>query len=604
MKYLKQQNGYALLVTLLILVVFSVLGTTLMMFTLNGGSKNEVREDITQSADLSQKGIDLITTQINSELTTYLGINGRPRTEFVYQLENYLNNYLCSKNSPTTLSITGEYKVCIESYVNSFDENNEVNELKKLVTFKSVGTSGNSNRTLTSKIEIGAETAPEALRYAVGTNIDSADGLQDGEGNLLMHGGVEIKGDIKVDGNIVTSSSGYAYLGGQRWIPSLFPSALPLDGVESSRLFLGKKAYTINNVVDYDSHLIRNSFPSTSYTEKTNIDELFRTDASPLLVSREPVRSPIGITAQKPNFQYISTAAGVREINSGSDLTFSSEDRINDKVFLMHDYTQRVCVDEGWLSCRKYENKRFAGDNQTYIFEGTNSFKQASTNGSVEFKNTVSSFKNGLYIEGNLNIGNNSTSENVDNYSDVILDGPIYVNGNVNIKGADLLSNVLLYVNGNVTIEYSRINGKNLPNNKKGSLIILSKGNIKISNNSVNQDTPSYIKGFFYSESDFEMFGVGSNIKIDGGISARKIVLNAIRGRASNSKFTDAHIISYRNGWSTNYDYFEGTTEQAKRGSRLQVIYDDEIISTYSDLKQQEPVIYKVDPPLEKDRSY
>lgn len=605
MHYLKKQNGYALLVTLLIMVVFSILGTSLLMFTLNGGSKNEVREDITQSADLSQKGIDLITTQINSELTSVLGNNGLPRSEFLSVLNTTLNKYLCSKNSSTNTSTTGQYKVCIDSYVDSIDEKSEINDLKKLVTFKSIGTSGNANRTLTSKIEVGAETAPEALRYAIGTNIDSTDDLQDGEGNLLMHGGVEIKGDIKVDGNIVTSSNGYAYLGGQRWIPSIFPSALPLDGAESSRLFLGKKAYTINNTVDYNNHIIRNNFSVAGYSEKNNINELFRAGSSPLLVSREPIRSPIGITSQKSNFQYTSTSAGVTNIYTGSSRLISNVTSPTLKVFPSYRYIETYCVryyNSG--QCREFGERYNYNENGTFTFNGLNSFSQFSTNGNVIFDSTNTTFKNGLYINGDLSIGNNSTSENISNYSKVTLDGPIYVNGDVTIKGADLSSNVLLYVNGSVTIEYSRINGKTLANNKKGSLIILSTGNIKISNNSVNQDTPSYIKGFFYTEKDFEMFGVGSNIKIDGGISARKITLNAIRGRASNSRFANAYTISYSNGWTTNYDYFEGLSEQAKRDSRLQVIYDEEIISTYSDLKQQEPVIYKVDPPLEKDRSY
>lgn len=592
MHYLKKQNGYALLVTLLIMVVFSILGTSLLMFTLNGGSKNEVREDITQSADLSQKGIDLITTQINSELTTYLGTNGRPRTEFIFQLENYLNNYLCSKNAAAKTGTTGKYKVCIDSYVDSIDENNEVNELKKLVTFKSIGTSGNSNRTLTSKIEVGAETAPEALRYAVGTNIDAVDGLQPGEGNLLMHGGVDITGDIKVDGNIVTSSNGYAQLGGDRWIPSLAPSAKPLAGTDSSRLFLGKKAYFFTHSPTYSTHIAQSNFTNNSYLEKRNIEDLFRPGFAPELVSREPVRSPIGITSQKSNFQYSSNSTGVTRYNTGSSLSVNGESYLNTKIFLYHDYQKQVC---GWFSCNYVREN---GDNGTYTFKGTNNFLQTATNGNVVFDSTNTTFKNGLYVNGDLNIGNNSTSENIANYSKVTLDGPIYVNGDVTIKGADLLSNVLLYVNGSVTIEYSRINGKLLPNNKKGSLIILSNGNIKISNNSVNQDTPSYIKGFFYTEQDFEMYGVGSNIKIDGGISARKIVLNAIRGRAKDTNFTGAYKIPNR------ADYFEGVTEQANKDSRLQVIYDEEIISTYSDLKQQEPVIYKVDPPLEKDRSY
>lgn len=166
------------------------------------------------------------------------------------------------------------------------------------------------------------------------------------------------------------------------------------------------------------------------------------------------------------------------------------------------------------------------------------------------------------------------------------MDGPIFVNGDLTIRGADAEFNSIMYVMRDVTIEYSRINGLG----QNGSLIIFANGNINIRNNSVNQDEPSNIKGFFYSEQALEMFGVGSNIRIEGGISARRIVLNAIRGRASNQNFSGAQKI-------TNNDYFEGAQNQIGKLSRLQIIYDPEIINTYADIKSREPVIKNLDPP-------
>ncbi|EIM05626.1 hypothetical protein A1A1_14959 [Planococcus antarcticus DSM 14505] len=600
MNQLKNQQGYALLLTLGIVVILTILGASLLMLTSNGASKNEVRQDITRSSDLSQKGIDLVTTQVNSELISFLGENGRPRTEFTFQLERILNKYMCTESSSIPIQgETGTYKACIESYVDTVDSENLVNPLKKLVTFKSIGTAGDANREMFSKIEIGAATAPEALRYAIGTNIDTIDGLQNGEGNLLMHGGVEIKGDLKVDGNIVTSTNGYALLGGDQWIPSLAPSTLPLEGAKTARLFLGKNSYTFDEKTNYANHIIRSNFSTSTYSLKTNIADLFRPGNAPTLVSREPVQSPIAITDQKKNFEY-GNSSNVTVLNAGSNYTIADKSLSSSKVYLYHDFNGRYCYSQDWWgNCTNYSNvQRFYSETGTYTFTGTNSFKQASTKGSIKMVATDIKFTNGLYVEGDLSIGNNSTSYDVNRYSPVTIDGPIYVNGDLDIQGADLKSNALIYVNGEVNISHSRVNGKVLPNKKQGSLIVLSKGNIKISNNSVNYDDPSYIKGFFYSEKDFEMFGVGSNMKIDGGISARKIVLNAIRGRAKDDPFSGSYKIPGRN------DYFEGVAEQNKRNSRLQVIYDLEIISTYSDLKQQEPVIYTVDPPTEKERDY
>ncbi|WP_404337423.1 hypothetical protein [Planococcus rifietoensis] len=595
---LKKEQGYALLITLIILLVFSILGISLMTMTMNGIAKNDMRQDVTRSTDLSTKGIDLITNQINTDLIKYLGVNGKTREEFIFQLERVLDEYECSNPEKIELAgETGSSEMCVEEYTNTVDASGEENPLRKLVTFNSIGLSGNSTQNLTSKVEIGAALAPEVLKYAIGTNIDLSDGLQPGEGNLLLHGGSDIQGDMKVDGNIVTSNNGYAFLGQDRWIPSILPSAIPLTGANSARLVLGKGAYTFSQANNYASHLNTSDFSKGGYSRKANIQDLFRSGYSPEIVSRNPNESPIMISEQKPNFEYNSSQAGVTRLTLEEDRIVSNKKMDTSKIFLNHNYTERVCIRYNWFRCLEYDYRTVSGENGIYTFNGANSFRQAATKGSAVMTNTNTTFKNGFYVEGNLSIGNNSTSYDSSQYSKVTLDGPIFVNGDLTIQGADLSSNALIYVNGEATIEYSRINGKPLPQNKIGSLIILSKGNIKISNNSVNSNDPSYIKGFFFSEKDFEMYGVGSNMKIDGGISARRIVLNAIRGRASNSNFPGAYRIPNRN------DYFEGLNGQQSANSRLQVIYDTEIISTYSNLKQQEPIIYTVDPPTEVERS-
>lgn len=66
------------------------------------------------------------------------------------------------------------------------------------------------------------------------------------------------------------------------------------------------------------------------------------------------------------------------------------------------------------------------------------------------------------------------------------------------------------------------------------------------------------------------------------GISARRVVLNAIRGSAN---------IGYLK------DYFEPSTSQPSKNSRLQIIYDPEIMNTYSNLKAREPMVMSVDEP-------
>lgn len=592
MQYMKNQSGNTLLITLIILIVFSILGLSLMSLSISGLTKNEIRQDNVRSEDLSEKGIDRITQQINSELTQKIEeSNGLTRTNFINILNSTINKYKCTTGSPITDSSgkTGTYKTCIKEVKPTYEKGNPAveNELRKLIVFESHGISGNSTKTMTTEIEIGAESAPETLKYAVGTNINTKDGIQNGEGNLYMHGGVSVKGDFKVDGNIITRDRGYAYLNGEQWISSILPESIPTDGVPNSKIVLGKNFYTFNSNLSYSSHIANNNFSNSSYKKETDIKQLFREGSSPKIIIREPVISPIGITDQRANF-YLSN--GERFSTGLNSKKIANVNKPNSKV--IPTYTERECT-RWFIICVEYKNVE--KEDATFEMTGNNTFEQLSTIGSLEIENSNSTFKKGLYVGGNLQIGNNNTTYNPSNYSPITLDGPVYVKGNVNIQGANLKSNVLLYVEGDVNIQYSTINGKSLADKKEGSLIIFAKGQIKISNNSVNQDTPSQIKGFFYTEEDLEIFGVGSNIRIEGGISARRIVLNAIRGRASDSSFSGSQRI-------TSNSHFEGVAGQRSRQSRLQIIYDQDIIETFSNLKQPEPIIYKVEPPIVKER--
>lgn len=598
MPIISKQHGNTLLITLVILILFSILGLSLLSISISGMSKNEIREDNIQSQDLSEKGIDRITHEINSELTKKIEENnGLTRTNFINLLNTTVNKYKCTSGGSISdpNGKTGSYNACIKEIKPTFEKNKPTieNELRKSIVFESKGKSGDSTKILLTEIEIGAESAPETLKYAVGTNINKNDGMQNGEGNLYLHGGVTVKGDFKVDGNIITRNYGYAYLNGEQWIPSLLPESIPSDGSVNSKIVLGKDSYKQTSNTGYNNHINRNDFSGTTYNKTSDMKNLFSGEKVPKIVQRDPVVSPIGITDQAANFylrtgEYYSTG-----VNSDPIINVNKS---NSKI--IPTYTVRTrgeCISWWFLGCSEYKYNNIEKEDGSFEMNGTNRFNQFSTLGNLKILNSNSTFTKGLYVGGDLQIGNNNTTNNPNNYSNITLDGPIYVKGNVNIQGANLRSNVLLYVEGEVNIEYSTINGKQLTDGKQGSLIIFSQKQIKISNNSVNQDTPSQIKGFFYSEQDLEIFGVGSNIRIEGGISARRIVLNAIRGRASSQNFPGANYI-------TNSRYFEGEAGQKTRESRLQIIYDQEIIETFSNLKQPEPIIYKVEPPLVKER--
>jgi hypothetical protein len=69
-----------------------------------------------------------------------------------------------------------------------------------------------------------------------------------------------------------------------------------------------------------------------------------------------------------------------------------------------------------------------------------------------------------------------------------------------------------------------------------------------------------------------EIYGVGSNVEIQGGVFGRKIVLNATRGRVTpGSGYDDERT----NGL---YNFQSNQTQISPSKSRLRIIYNPELI--------------------------
>lgn len=227
LRFLKTKGGYTLVLVVLILALISVIGIGLMGLTSSGVQKNVVREDITQASQQAEKGLDHISLQIQQELKNVIK-NLDPRdaeykTKYQAQFTNLLSPYLCSDTGGSNLITKGDsqfnYSTCLDSIPVTEDT------LKEL-SFTSKGTADGEQKILHETMKIGAilYEYPEILNYAVSTH--------DG-GDLILTGGVEIKGDVKTGGNIVVSKRSYipytaewkiADEGATPWEASVYPA--------------------------------------------------------------------------------------------------------------------------------------------------------------------------------------------------------------------------------------------------------------------------------------------------------------------------------------------------------------------------------------------
>lgn len=603
----ENEKGYTLLLAVLIGFLFSIIAVSLISITASGTKNNTAREDQLQATSLSEKGITHISEYINASLRARLGNDGMLQDAFIKELNDELNQLDCETGESLEISSeTGDYKVCVKEY-----EDADM-PTKKKVTFESTGMVDGVEKTSYTTVLLGATGMPDALNYALGVHCKTGkcDDFE-GEGNLFLHGGVQIEGDFKVDGNIITSKKGYAYLNGEKWIDSLYPTIKPGPGSQSSKaeVVLGKEVYTFEGppptrVKDYANHISRTNF--SNYTKAThNLESAFT--HAPVITSRNPIRDEVSIEDYEELYKFNKDGADVL-INSARIRDEIHEDG---KVFpYPHEYRNGQCLrwEYVWfipVRCIEYEKievpihvnqfemygenafKNFATDKPLHIYAPNQNSKTEITIG----KHNEGSYQGGMYIGGDLTIGNTSiTEDDPSKFQDISISGNIFVDGDLTIWGANVDFNSIIYVTGDVEVQYSTINGMKNEDGTRGTLILFADGQIYFANNSVNQDDPSNITGYFYSNDKFEMFGVGSNIRIEGGISARRVVLNAIRGRAKNNRFDGSQRI-------TNNRYFEGVEGQAKRDSRLQVIYNPGVVGTYSELQLEAPIVRNVDKP-------
>lgn len=506
-----------------------VLGLSLMILTSSGIKKNEVRQDTVQSKDLADKGITYAVNDLQSYLEKTIKNTPMGKTQF-----NDLLNNTVKVTCPQNIIIPGEKNnktnVCIEKVEQISTV--EQDRYKRLVTFKSTGQVNGRDTIVRSKVIIGTDAIPDQLRYAVSTNKG---------GNLFLHGGVEIQGDIKTDGNLIIAKNATWMSGSTaKWEDSVGARIVKETKSVNPKIIMRDKdqmIYTIDgssSTVNYNSH-IAGSF-------NNNYGKI-----SPYLSNSAPL-------VEKKLFNTQNLAIVTKSLTPDNiNVITKVEDKINESA----DYNYY----DGDVSVTSTNNpiKNYTRDKTILIAKKE---KKSSFNFSCFCWKEE---ETGKYLKANLTINANSN---------INLRGSYYINGDLSITNTNLKSDAIIYVKGDVNIRDSTLMGID-PNS---TLIIFADGNISISNISEysSYNNPSTIKGFFYSNSDMIMYGVGSNIRLSGGISSRRLILTALRGDVSST----TKPISVQNKLdATGLPFYP---------SRLKVTYDENLIKQYTSFQRDE----------------
>lgn len=547
-KRLENEKGYTLILTVAVIVIFTVLGLSLLTLTSSGIKKNEIRQDNVQAQDLSDKGIKYAVNDIQLFLQNEIKNNPMGKTDFYQLLEDKIKPN-CSEGGGITIpgekqDQTKETKVCIDRV--EMVSNDEKDLYKRLVTFKSTGIVNGKTRITTSKVIIGTDAIPDQLRYALSTN--------DG-GDLYLHGGVEIQGDIKTDGNlIITRNAFWDYPESPNWEDSVGPRLIKDTKSITPKIIMkdSEKYIYLVQEKDYPNIFHADDF----FTNKNNFlnryTKLSPTDTN----TTDNLKKYIFNT---PNLSIVTRSLPADQIDVNTKIDEKNAGSVN------HYY------DELDISSNNSPTQDF-NRNDTILVDKKCRWGDDDYCG--EYGRT----------SGDMNIGNIFVKENLN------LKGTYFVDGDLTIHNVNLKSDALIYVKGDVEIKDSTLQGLN----HDSTLIIFANGNIQISNISEYSDCndPSTIKGFFYSKSNMIMYGVGSNIRLTGGISSKRLILTALRGNVSKHTHPTSNQESLTNG-------------QPTYPSRLKITYDEDLIQQYTTFMrdQQEEYITELNPPEYIERS-
>ncbi|MBD7963133.1 hypothetical protein [Fictibacillus norfolkensis] len=564
MKYVKSDRGNTLIIVLLMIVIFTIAGLSLISTTFNGVKKTDARETDIKSVELAEKGIDYLTILLETKSKNFINL---PTSDFNIALTNLLQNYevgsATAEFKPTSVIPTENNADTLKVKIyDRYKLTDNIEDLTQVMTLHSEATVNGKKKTLISTIKLGGKQTPEALDYALGSyNPQSSTNPDDG--NMFLHGGVSINGDLYVEGNLITRDQGFSIENGrERWIPSDFPSIEGADG-KKAHLILHKKLYTLDKTRPYYDHINETNFNKITYYSEVNTENVKNAfadyskvgrDFIPTVKKTNPNFTPINILGEKGKYYFTNTSGSISPVTTVTNCSF--------------------IVRRGITPCPGTPSSNIYANLSSTYFDGSYTLKRLSTKSDARFYNSVNNqwnkltFTQGAYIGGNLTIGDTSDVNggyNKDYYQKFEIDGPLFIDGDLTLRNAYVKFNSIVYVTGKTNIQYSRLEGiQKTTNTPETSLILFGKKDIHIANNNVYKDTPNVVRGFFYSEDLMEIYGVASNVEIQGGVFGRKVVLNATRGEVNST-------------W-LGIDYANNQKSISPDDSRLTIIYNPELI--------------------------
>lgn len=489
---IKNERGSTLLVVMLMMLVFTILGLSIISTTIGGAKRTEIREE-----------------QITDDLDAIRSL-GETIAYIKKTIEDDFN-----KGNPD-MSVGDYQRDIIE---NQLEDNPYGYHIEDISNHSDYKIEGGKDYTRVLQVTNGKYKQivyitgmPSFLKYAVGSR-----------GQLTLNGSTYIeKGNIYARNGLTLSNQAKYIFGGEYFVQdTTFPS---MANPDDSYLFIENENIEWCDYRDgscYSPNTPESKFETIGFFNPLNLGELKHgfdpnppvyakedtefVDVNILKTFREKLLSSGFVGSDDEDIKSIIKSGGshyVREINSFDDLDNDS----NIKSYLYIPSDDQNDEEEFYIDT----NKLLLDPSQWLVIDGD------------------------ITIE---NIGN----EQMEVAANILVSGDLTIRGNIAF-------NSTIYVSGSTKINNANITGLN-----NGELILMTQDELKIARINKFDSTVNSIKAYLYTNSDADVYAVGSFLHIEGGLFA----------------YGDLEVNVFRGEVGENFSSF--TRENAPTSSRLKI---------------------------------
>lgn len=470
---IRNEKGSALLTVMIMILVFTTLGLVLMAATINGAKRTAFREE------------EIIT---NLDALTAL-------KEGVAHIQSFVNK----ENDTLLMNTTNQYDTKIKNFIDSMNsQHSSKYKINNISDQYNIGSSQTrvlevQNEYYKQKVYITA--MPSFLKYGVGSR-----------GDLTINGSLLVDGDIYAKDSLnISNNANYIYNDNKDSVKTNLPAVVGTRNVTieskkaidlcNSNASCYEESTHFRNITEWKNvSTLVDAFSFGAATlnlmDEEFIDvDLYQTFVEKLAANHFPENLfNKNMTKEEIVAQLSTTYKNLTEIKVLQSFDNINEDSATSETFY---YEGDAFIDTDDLTI---------GQNDWLII-----------NGNAHFESEANS---------NLNVKAN-----------------ILVTGNVKMSGDLSLTSVMYTLGDKTSLNNVNINGDRTVSNSKPTFILLADGHLEIARINKfkeSENTENEINGFLYTSKEAEVYGVGSLIKVNGGIfSNNDLVLNSYRGDVS-----------------------------------------------------------------------